>query len=85
MDQTLRELSFFTGRGGRLSVMAGCQFVQTPPPLPVKNDTAVAPLLLYFFYAAFLGCRTLSEAIGSLGRRCNGGVLYVPLWQLIDV
>ena len=29
------------------------------PPLPIKNDTAVAPLLLYFFYVAFLGCRTL--------------------------
>ncbi len=31
LTATLRELSFFTGRGGRLSVMAGHQFFLVPP------------------------------------------------------
>ncbi len=53
--QTLRELSFFTGRGGRLSeyflprVKGGARKFDNPrsqtgaPPLPVKNDSSLKP------------------------------------------
>ncbi len=52
--QLVRELSFFTGRGGRLSVMAGCQFFLVPPfaygekfwspPLPTAKNFGPPPL-----------------------------------------
>ncbi len=40
---TLRELSFFTRRGGRLSVMAGRQFFLVPP-LPTAKNFGPPPL-----------------------------------------
>ncbi len=39
----LRELSFFTGRGGRLSVIAGRQFFLVPP-FGMRKKILVPPL-----------------------------------------